>query len=198
MKDEKAPTPSEPECPGPNCLMCNGEACNKCGAGCWERRVPPARPRCEHSVDERHHEAEHADGLVIVPPFPVFSHEEARARLRAIGCSLPTIEHHLENPREALKMLDQIESPTDFARAEALIVAALVRYLDSQPRSEPKVRRFPSPYVDNASRSSLPDPETDRFRESVTRTCELLDRGHVLRAVAEGLFGWLPGPRIER
>lgn len=40
-------------CPGPNCKMCNGEACNKCGAGCWNN----AAPYCAHSVDERHEPA---------------------------------------------------------------------------------------------------------------------------------------------
>jgi hypothetical protein len=43
----------EPECPGPDCLMCNGEACNLCGAGCWNNRPDK---RCEHAVDERHRE----------------------------------------------------------------------------------------------------------------------------------------------
>jgi hypothetical protein len=41
-----------PECPGPDCLMCNGEACDKCGAGCWNN--DPDRPKCEHDVIERH------------------------------------------------------------------------------------------------------------------------------------------------
>lgn len=41
----------EPECPGPGCAMCSGEACELCGAGCWN-----SNPvwHCEHSVDERH------------------------------------------------------------------------------------------------------------------------------------------------
>ena len=42
----------DPECPGPDCLMCNGAACNKCGAGCWGR---PEKP-CDHATDERHHD----------------------------------------------------------------------------------------------------------------------------------------------
>jgi hypothetical protein len=41
---------AEPECPGPDCLMCNGEACNLCGAGCWNN----AAPFCDHASDERH------------------------------------------------------------------------------------------------------------------------------------------------
>lgn len=36
-------------CPGPECPMCNGEACNLCGAGCWS---PGAR--CQHDVLDRH------------------------------------------------------------------------------------------------------------------------------------------------
>jgi hypothetical protein len=39
-----------PECPGPYCLMCNGEACNLCGASCWNN----AAPHCHHGSDERH------------------------------------------------------------------------------------------------------------------------------------------------
>ena len=30
--------------------MCNGEACNKCGAGCWNNDAP----QCDHDVIERH------------------------------------------------------------------------------------------------------------------------------------------------
>jgi hypothetical protein len=40
-----------PECPGPDCLMCNGAACNLCGAGCWNNSAP----HCDHASDERHH-----------------------------------------------------------------------------------------------------------------------------------------------
>lgn len=42
--------PLEPECPGPDCLMCSGEACNLCGAGCWNNSAQ----FCEHASDERH------------------------------------------------------------------------------------------------------------------------------------------------
>ena len=42
----------EPECPGPDCLLCKGEACDACGAGCWNN--DPDRPPCEHDVYERH------------------------------------------------------------------------------------------------------------------------------------------------
>lgn len=45
----RAETVWEPECPGPECLMCSGEACNLCGAGCWSRRQD-----CEHDSVERH------------------------------------------------------------------------------------------------------------------------------------------------
>jgi hypothetical protein len=41
----------EPACPGPDCLLCNGEACNLCGAGCWNNALDL---HCEHAVDERH------------------------------------------------------------------------------------------------------------------------------------------------
>ena len=36
-----------PVCPGPDCPMCNGEACDKCNPG-------PGRPRCDHDGQERH------------------------------------------------------------------------------------------------------------------------------------------------
>lgn len=39
------------ECPSDECLMCNGQACNKCGAGCWNNN--PAR-KCEHDAMDRH------------------------------------------------------------------------------------------------------------------------------------------------
>jgi hypothetical protein len=35
------------------CLMCSGEACNKCGAGCWSHVRD-----CKHDVVERHEEPE--------------------------------------------------------------------------------------------------------------------------------------------
>lgn len=41
-------------CPSEHCKMCNGEACNKCGAGCWDN----AAPLCEHDVIERHEDAD--------------------------------------------------------------------------------------------------------------------------------------------
>ena len=41
------------ECPGPDCPMCNGEACALCGAGCSSGL--PAQ-RCEHDVYDRHRE----------------------------------------------------------------------------------------------------------------------------------------------
>lgn len=39
--------PLAPECPGPDCPMCNGEACNIC-AESYEGEA------CEHAADERH------------------------------------------------------------------------------------------------------------------------------------------------
>lgn len=47
----------EPECPGPDCLSCNGSACGLCGAGCWNHSADLA---CEHDVIDRH-----ADGPVL-------------------------------------------------------------------------------------------------------------------------------------
>lgn len=41
----------EPECPGPDCLACNGSICRKCGAG---THTDPSRPWCEHDTTERH------------------------------------------------------------------------------------------------------------------------------------------------
>lgn len=40
-------------CDGDDCLMCSGEACNLCGAGCWSNRKD-----CKHDVMERHEEPE--------------------------------------------------------------------------------------------------------------------------------------------
>jgi hypothetical protein len=40
-----------PECPGPYCSACNGEACWLCGAGITNRY---GKPPCEHDVIERH------------------------------------------------------------------------------------------------------------------------------------------------
>lgn len=41
-----AVTTDRPECPGPDCLACNGEACDVCGTH--------PDPPCEHDVIERH------------------------------------------------------------------------------------------------------------------------------------------------
>lgn len=38
-------------CPGPDCWMCNGQACNLCGAGCW---MGCAAVYCDHDVMDRH------------------------------------------------------------------------------------------------------------------------------------------------
>lgn len=40
----------EDECPA-ECSFCTGEACNKCGAGCW---ADGSAPHCEHDCSERH------------------------------------------------------------------------------------------------------------------------------------------------
>ena len=42
-----------PTCPGPDCVMCSGEACALCGAGL---RTRLDEPPCEHDVIERHHD----------------------------------------------------------------------------------------------------------------------------------------------
>jgi hypothetical protein len=46
--DPRADT--QPSCPGPDCMACNGEACDLCGAGSWNTSAP----RCDHDVAERH------------------------------------------------------------------------------------------------------------------------------------------------
>ena len=43
-----------PECPGPDCRQCNGQECNKCGAGSWDLSVND----CDHDCLERHEGAE--------------------------------------------------------------------------------------------------------------------------------------------
>ncbi len=48
----KPPERAQPACPSSQCLMCTGEACNKCGAGSWNN--DPSRAKCEHDVLERH------------------------------------------------------------------------------------------------------------------------------------------------
>ena len=60
---------ADPECPGEHCKMCNGEACDKCGAGCWDHnRFLRGEPRCEHDVDQRHEgEKRHAGRLPLGP-----------------------------------------------------------------------------------------------------------------------------------
>jgi len=52
MTDGLSEANRNPECPGPECPMCNGECCNLCGAGCWTRG--PDAEKCEHDVIERH------------------------------------------------------------------------------------------------------------------------------------------------
>lgn len=44
--------PSNPAISADHCLMCLNEACNKCGAGCWNRSIN----NCEHDTAERHEE----------------------------------------------------------------------------------------------------------------------------------------------
>jgi hypothetical protein len=53
MTDGLTEANRDPGCPGPECLMCNGEACNLCGAGCWNGGGAH-EPPCEHDVLERH------------------------------------------------------------------------------------------------------------------------------------------------
>ncbi len=44
---------------GEECVMCSAEACNKCGAGCWDWRIryPEDADYCRHDHGERHEEA---------------------------------------------------------------------------------------------------------------------------------------------
>lgn len=48
-EENLCPTTGEP---ADDCTFCTGEACNKCGAGCWDGSVE----NCEHAPDERHHD----------------------------------------------------------------------------------------------------------------------------------------------
>lgn len=43
-----------------DCLMCSGEACNLCGAGCWSNVRD-----CEHDVIERHMESDNESATII-------------------------------------------------------------------------------------------------------------------------------------
>lgn len=47
------------KCPGEDCLMCTGEACNLCGAGCWD----PSVSDCDHGSAERHEGSRESDYL---------------------------------------------------------------------------------------------------------------------------------------
>ncbi len=49
---DQPPERAHPACPSSQCLMCTGEACDKCGAGCGNNN--PSRAKCEHDVLERH------------------------------------------------------------------------------------------------------------------------------------------------
>ena len=40
----------DPQCPGPDCWMCNGSCCDLCGAGCWNNSARS----CDHDSLERH------------------------------------------------------------------------------------------------------------------------------------------------
>lgn len=44
-------------CPSDQCPMCTGEACRRCGAGCWSNVRD-----CDHGVLERHEEPEPING----------------------------------------------------------------------------------------------------------------------------------------
>jgi len=55
---QRAMTEEEPTCPGPDCPMCNGEACALCGAGTRDRS---GEPDCEHDVEQRHTEPTEED-----------------------------------------------------------------------------------------------------------------------------------------
>lgn len=44
---------ADPDCPGPDCPLCNGAACEKCGAGAT-RNPSVDGVRCDHDTMERH------------------------------------------------------------------------------------------------------------------------------------------------
>lgn len=52
--DQRKGREPEFDCPSENCEMCSGEACWKCGAGCWDLSVTD----CKHDVCERHEDPE--------------------------------------------------------------------------------------------------------------------------------------------
>jgi hypothetical protein len=54
MRDALDFCPDRPLVLAVDCSMCSGEACNKCGAGCWNNSVTD----CEHDSAERHEEPE--------------------------------------------------------------------------------------------------------------------------------------------
>ncbi len=51
MTDGLSEANRNPECPGPHCMMCSGESCNLCGAGCWNNDPDLF---CEHDTADRH------------------------------------------------------------------------------------------------------------------------------------------------
>lgn len=54
------------QCIPDECPMCTGEACNKCGAGCWN----PTVADCDHDVLERHHPCLKEGSQPALPPSP--------------------------------------------------------------------------------------------------------------------------------
>lgn len=60
-----------PQCPGEHCKMCNGEACNWCGAGCWRNPKMDGIP-CDHDAEERHRAADHETLGGLRPGLPVW------------------------------------------------------------------------------------------------------------------------------
>lgn len=86
-----------PECPGPDCLMCSGAACNLCGAGCWNSGAP----YCDHASDERHEEPHVSprwigpredelaeDGVSLIAPVPPERWPFCHASEHDRGCKL--------------------------------------------------------------------------------------------------------------
>lgn len=103
--DAPLPECAQPKCPGPDCMMCNGEACNKCGAGCWNNR----ERNCTHDVAERHEGAARSSSAEP-EGYPGIAHdfEKMRSALEKIwrwfgefpasGCFWPADAHREAEP----------------------------------------------------------------------------------------------------
>ena len=71
-------------CDPEGCMMCTGEACWLCGAGCWNSSVRD----CAHDVMERHQNAPDEDEVEPGSHYAIvdyFSLDNIKARLCALG-----------------------------------------------------------------------------------------------------------------